>query len=262
MLKLIRDLWTYRGVLYAQLIADLRSSVVGTRLGYLWWLLDPLFLMAIYYFLVQGVLQRGGDDYAFFIFCGIVPWQWFARSLQGAATAFTRNKSLILSVPVPYSVYVLSPIVLHSAFALFGLALMLAVYDATLLWRLPLVLPLMLVQLLLTFGLGLLLASATVFLRDLAKFADYGIRILFYLSPVIYTVDRVVGSETMPAWAKTVFMLNPFAHLLPEYRDVLLQRWGNPPGPGIELIAVIAVALIWAGASLCGRLRNRIPQAL
>ncbi|MBB5209165.1 ABC transporter permease [Chiayiivirga flava] len=261
-MKLIRDLWTNRGVLYAQLIADLRASVVGTRMGYLWWLLDPLLLMAIYYFLVQGVLERGGEDYAFFIFCGIVPWQWFARSMQLAATAYTRNKGLILSVPVPYSVYVLSPIVLHSAFALIGLGLMLAVYDVSLLWRLPLVLPLMLLQLLLTFGIGLLLASATVFLRDLAKFADYGIRILFYLSPVIYAVDRVLASETMPALAKTVFMLNPFAHLLPAYRDLLMQRWGNPPGPGLVLIALLALALIWAGAWLNGRLRNRIPQAL
>lgn len=262
MLKLIRELWTYRGVLYAQLIADLRSSVVGTRMGYLWWLLDPLFLMAIYYFLVQGVLQRGGEDFAFFVFSGLVPWQWFARSLQQSATAYTRNKGLILSVPVPYPLYVLSPILLNSAFALIGLGLMVLVYDPILLYRLPLVIPLMLLQGCLCFGIGLCLAALTVFARDLSKFIEYGIRILFYLSPVIYGIERVLDSEHIPLWAKTLFMLNPFAHLLPAYRELLLQRWGHESWDGLMLLALFSLALIWLGTLLTRTMRNRIPQAL
>lgn len=262
MLTLARQIIQYRDVLRAQVESDIRTTVIQTRFGYLWWILDPLVLMGVYYFLMVEVLGRRAEGYQYFVFCGLVIWRWLAQSLTQATNAYSRNRGLILSLPVPLPIYVLSPILVGSFFTLIGVVLLLLVFDPQRLIYLPLIVSLMVVQGVLMFGAGMLLAASQVFFKDISKFVEYGLRVGRYLSPVIYDVGLIINSDRVDPWIKTVYQFNPFAYLLPAYRDVSL---GTVEGPGWAPIGAMLLAgmlLVMLGSALTKRLRNRIPQSL
>jgi ABC-type polysaccharide/polyol phosphate export permease len=122
-------------------------------------------------------------------------------------------------------------------------------------------LPLLTVQLLLIIALSCFLSVTNAYLPDIQKFVLYGIRLLFYLSPVLYDSSRVLNSDKVPIFAKTVFQCNPFASLLPAYRDVLIRGLV----PDMEIILIwfgIAVILLQLGVMLVRNQRNYIPKLI
>jgi len=240
MIRLGKDLSEYSHVLLVQVWVELKTSITNTRLGYLWYILDPLLLMIIYYFVVRVVFERGGPGYHIFILCGLVAWQWFAKSITRGTTAFGRSKSLIQQVKVPLAVYVLSPILIYMVFVLFGFAIVIIFSRNFNLPSLVFLFPLLIVQLLLTFSLCCFLSVANVHMPDIQKFVVYGLRFLFYLTPILYSPSRVLDSAKVPQIGKMLFLCNPFASLMPAYRDVLIN--GTVPH--------LTPILLWFGVSL------------
>ena len=120
------------------------------------------------------------------------------------------------------------------------LAVLMAIYampfPALALVYLPVIL---LVQLLLILGLGLLAAAANVFFRDVQSLLTLGLQLWFYVSPIIYPVSMV------PESLRPVYFLNPMAGILEAYRDVLLH--GSAPGSHLLLSAFISLGMFLFG---------------
>ena len=123
MFKLINNIHEYRYALAALIRVEIKTSVATTRIGILWWIIDPLLMMLIYYFVISVVFERGGPNYHLFILCGIVSWRFFASALVGSGNSIASNKSLLFQVSIPLPLIVTIQPIVRCFFALFGIVI-------------------------------------------------------------------------------------------------------------------------------------------
>lgn len=112
--------------------SGLKAEHRNSYLGYFWWLLDPLLNVAVYYFLVVIILQRGGPDFAVFLVIGLVVWRWISSSINSSANSVLRYSSIINQVYLPKFLFPLSFTITQLVNFLFGLviiAIFLAFYG-------------------------------------------------------------------------------------------------------------------------------------
>lgn len=261
MLGLYKDLRVNLNVLKVHVWIELKTSVVNTKLGFIWWILDPLFMMLIYYFVFGILFGARGPDFHIFILCGLVAWQWFNRSVVQGTSAFTRNKSLIKQTNIPYAIYILAPILVQLVFALFGFAIVL-LFSLKLYLLLPLKLvPILIVQIFFTFGLCLFFSIANVHIPDAEKFIQYVLRFWFYLSVIFYSPARVLENPHIPAWAKEIFFANPFVTIITAYRNVMIYEKGISWNY-LLFWFVVGIVLMQLGLLLLRKEHNKLPKMI
>ena len=233
----MRDIRSHRALLHYQFLAELKSSHVNTLLGQVWWLLEPVLSMAIYVVLLGMILRAGKEHYAIFILSGILPWHWHAKSTSQSAGSLVRAAGLIRALNFPRCVMVFTPLLsngVHAAVALGLLVAAMPVFYEFPSWHVVLVPALFVCQGIFTLALGVLLAIANVFVRDVQKMLEPGLRAWYFLSPALYDIQDI------PRHLQSLAYLNPFAAYLPAFRDVLMyHRLPN-----------LTPLLIWTGVSL------------
>ena len=231
----LRDLWRRRDYLLRVPLEDLRVQNAHTLLGNLWLLLNPMLQVAVY-LLVFGVLidlDRGVDDYLAFLTVGVFVFHQAQRTVSAGARSVVANVGLIRALRFPRAVLPIGSTIAQLISFAPVLVVMLVVtvghghLPATRWLALP-----GLVALLTAFGLGagLLAARANHTYRDFENLLPFLFRLLFYLSGVLYSVDRLVEDATLRA----LFALDPL------YCLVTVWRWA--------LLDSEAVGLVWLGA--------------
>lgn len=241
MIKYLNDLYRRRDLIFYLVASGLKALHRNTALGYLWWLLDPLLNTVIYYFVVVIVFNRGGDGYGAYLIVGLIVWRWLSASVSAASQAIVSQAGIISQVYLPKIVFPITVTVTGVINFIFGLAVIAVFFLAwgmvpglAVLW-LPLV---MLAQLLFTLALTSVLAYICVFLRDTDTMVSHLMRLWFFGSPVIWLEDMI------PPRVQWLVSLNPMAHLLTAYRDVLITR--TTPDAG----ALLAISSASLGVSL------------
>ncbi|WP_435103464.1 ABC transporter permease [Arhodomonas sp. AD133] len=261
MIEFVKELWGSRYALQSQFYVNIKTTVATTRLGVLWWILDPLFLMLIYYFVVKVVFDRGGEGYHLFALCGIVTWQAFGRSVNLCTGALTRNAALIKQAPLPMTVYVIISPVVQVFFYLIGLSIILVWNWDDAGWHSFSILAVLPVMVLVPFAIGLFLSVFEVFSRDTGKLVTYLLRFGFYLSPVLYSPDRVYGLEGVPEWSLALYEINPMVHIITWIRDVLFYGkvldWSS-----LMIMLAITLAVIQVGLSFFRVAAPHLPKRL
>src|SRR6202165_4321433 len=162
----LSNLFRYRGLIQSLVARDLKARYRGSVLGFFWTFVNPLLLLLVYSFVFTTVMPNnveGVQPYALFMFCGILPWNWFSTSLSDASGSLIAGGNLIKKVLFPAEVLPLVSVLtnmVHFFLALPIVALVLIWYrhwpDAPGLLWLPLV---VLVQLVFTSGIALVLAA-------------------------------------------------------------------------------------------------------
>ncbi|TDB77229.1 MULTISPECIES: ABC transporter permease [unclassified Micromonospora] len=219
----VAALWSHRNSLRILVKRDLAVKYQQSVLGYLWSLIEPLGMGAIYFF-VFGVLYSGdtsrhlgqaADSYPLFLITGIFAWMWTSSALSEATGALTGQSRLITTMNVPRQVFPIGRVTGRFAEYVAGLPILVAVAAVYAAhgridpgWSL-LALPLaVLVQATLLIGLSLLLSAVNVLMRDVERFMRLIVRVLFYATPIIYPLSLVRDSE-LPGWLKVAYELNP-----------------------------------------------------
>ena len=221
MLKAIKDISENRHALRSQFYVNIRTSVVTTRLGLLWWILEPLFFMAIYYFVVRIVFARGAPDYHLFALCGIVTWQSFARSVSYSTNSLIKSAGLIKQASLPILLYVVIPPIVQAFFYSIGLMIIIVWNNNVLGIQTLAIFCLVFLMILMSWALGTFLSIFQAYVRDTGIFVKYILRFGFYMSPVLYSPDRIFGNAHIPDWAKMLYSLNPMVHFISAVRDLL-----------------------------------------
>ena len=268
MLTSARRLLRHRELIRTLVARELAARYRGSVLGFFWSFANPLLLLLVYTFVFSVVLPgfRGGDlePYALFLFCGLLPWTWFASSLTDASGALIANGNLIKKVMFPAEILPIVSVLSNMVHFLFGLPVLgvfLAWYAASgrLPGRLQLVelvwLPgVIAVQLLLTLGCALILSALTVHFRDIRDLLGNLLTLWFFATPIIYPMALV------PAGGKPIMDLNPFAHLAISYQEILFYE--GPFGHWKWLLALAAASLVLvaAGYALFDRLRDTFAE--
>ncbi len=223
---------------------ELRLRYQGSVFGWAWSLARPLALGVILSFALGKVIGTGIDDYSVFLLVGLFPWFWFQSAVQMSSTTFVGNGGLLKKVRFPRAVLPLSVVLgntLQFVLALPVLAgfLIFSGHEPRWVW-LPGVPLLFVLQLALSCGVALFVASITVFFRDLEHIVEVLLNLLFYITPIIYDAGRIPAGYGWITWA------NPLAPIAEGWRDVLMfGQW-----PGVELwasggLAAFALALGW-----------------
>ena len=211
---------------------DLMSRYMGSFMGVFWALVHPLVLLVSYTFVFSIVFRikpdlEQIDNFAVFLFCGILPWVYFQDTLVRSCTSVVDHGHLIRKTVFPSEILPITLVLSNCITHLIGFAILLVVllYYNTLGWALVM-LPLYLVLLmLLTLGLSWLAAALQVFLRDTAQILSVVMIFWFWFTPVFYQI-KMVPSAFLP-WIQ----VNPLSHVVTGYRRILLENalpdWGS-----------------------------------
>ncbi|WP_392544821.1 ABC transporter permease [Oryzobacter telluris] len=260
----IRAVWGRREILWTLVQRDLRVRYSRSILGYVWTVLDPLLMAAVYFVVFTYVFnaKRVADTpYFLYLLSGLLGWQWFTASVTDTTKSLIQEARLVRSTNLPREVWVIRCVVAKGVEYLLSLPILvgfviyyLVIGQVHLDWELVLF-PLGLVlQFVLLVGLGLVLAPITVLATDMQRVVRIVLRFLFYLSPVLY------GAHSVPDGLRWVLALNPLNGVLSLYRGGLFERGVNWVDVGAA--TVISVALVAVGFWVFARLERSVLKEI
>ena len=251
-----QSLADYRGLLIYKTYADLRAEAARTYAGFLWWVVDPIISMMVYYVVFEIVLRRGTENYVSFLFVGLVPWRWLATSTMHGANSILNSRALMQQVYMPKLIF---PMVAVLSDAVKFLVVFLVLIVFMLISGFPLswcylALPyLLLVQAILVTGVSVIFAGLTPFLPDIRMVMENIVRLWLFLSGVFYSV-----ADLSPA-KQSLFRLNPMTVVIESYRDILMfARW--PDFGHLSVILAVSLVLVVAGFELVTRHDHTYPK--
>ena len=255
----LRDIAQRRRLIRYLVGADLKRTHADTIFGQLWWIFDPLLQMAVYVVLVQVIFQHKIEDYPLFLFAAILPWKWFATTINDATMSVVNRQTLIRQIQFPKVVLPTAAVVAGTVSFAIGLIALAMVYvfflDRLSLWVL-LIPVIAAVQLVFTLALSLALSAMIAFYRDVQNVMRHIVRLWFYLSPGLWTIHDIHNPV-----ARVVLSLNPFTPLFESYRAV---TWGTtaPDWGGLLYVLLVSCLLLAFGLALFKRVEPAFARIL
>ncbi len=244
-----KRVWAYRRILWLMIGRDLRVRYANSVLGYFWTVLDPLLMSAVYWFLFTQVVQRkvGYPPYVLFLVAGQLVFQWIAACINGSVGALRSEAQFVRSSNVPRELWVLRVVLakgVEFVLSLPVLAIFAIGYTKAPSWDIVLLPLAFLMTITLGMGLGMILAPAAVLLRDLRSIIRITVRSLFFLSPILYSINDV--HEKRPG-AASVISWNPVTGIMTLFRSAIFPQelnWADVRHSAI-VIAIIFVIGVW-----------------
>ncbi len=214
-----------RSVIKTMVVRDLRAQYVGSLFGFLWAIIEPLSQVVIYGIVFGFLLKSkpdpeyGTDSFFLYLITGIIPWQFFAQAFGLSANAIVSNSNLIKkSVGFPSEILpiikVLTSVVSH--FIAMSLLLLIVGIMMGFSPYMPLFLVYMFLIIIFAIGLGWIVSSINVYLRDVQKLVGVIIMAWMFLTPLFYST-HIIPAEALP-----FFKLNPMFQAVMGYRYALL----------------------------------------
>ncbi|WP_336645116.1 ABC transporter permease [Microbacterium sp. USHLN186] len=215
---------------------DLKVRYSTSALGYLWSVLDPLVMSAIYWFVFTQVFQRtvGEQPYIIFLITALLPWVWFNSAVGDFTRAFKKDARLVRSTSIPRTIWVNRIVLSKGTEFLFSLPV-LAIFvivnvvveadpakAAHIGWGVLWFPVAVVLQAVLLVGLGLLVAPLCALYTDLERTTALVLRALFYATPIIYSVND------LPRPFDTLGMFNPLAGIFSLYRMAFFPDQWHP----------------------------------
>lgn len=215
--------------------ANLRLSDHNSVLGALWGLLGPALMLVVLWAIFQAHFGRGVAAYPLYLLVGIVTVGFFLTVTRYLMSVFHANRSVLTDSTVPRETLVVANVMPHVY--KFGIELLLCVGLATacgfLTWRVPLLLgPLVVAYVAFVLGTGLVLAIVYCFTGDVEHLWMLGSRLLFFATPVFYTLDALG-----PIARAAVYVLNPLTPFVLAFRSVLIAD--QPLALGVYVHALL-----------------------
>jgi lipopolysaccharide transport system permease protein len=233
----------YRQLLKHLVLKDLKLKYRGSVLGFVWSLLNPLVMLTVYTVAFKYIMGIRGSGFVFLLMIGILAWTFFASSVQMSAGGIIDNGGLLKTIFFPRAVLPVATVLFNLWQFLLTAAVFLPIL-AVIYQRPPgasaLVLPIFIaLQLVMTIGLGLVIATGTAFFRDLRHLLEIGLAIMFWTTPILYDFRSIPGVWQWPV------LLSPLSSFVLAYQDILY--YGQWPE-----LRVWAVASVYTTAAVLG----------
>lgn len=260
-IRLVRSLYKNRELIWNLIKRELKSTYQDSFLGTLWAVILPVLMLLIYTFVFSIIFKaKWGNDnlgqessqaeFALILFAGLTPFTLFA-------TVLNKSPMLILTVPnyvkkVVFPLEILPVVAVGSALITSLINVGLIVIGCLLVFHsfptMILLLPLVYIPLLLlTLGLAWFLSSLGVFLRDIGQAVPLLVQILFFMSPVFYSI------ESVPASFRFLILLNPLSSIIEDFRRVLIWNeflnWGAWGVVTLLSALVMVLGFAWFSAT-------------
>lgn len=237
------------GYLFEQLVRrELRQKYKGTFVGVLWYLVNPLVLMAVYGVMLGPLLKAvKQSDYPIFILAGLLVWLFFAQALTAASTSLVDQQALITKVRFPRETIPAASVAVQLV-PFFTMLVVLVPLSLAIRGNagLPLLwLPVVIVCLLaLTLGLALMAAAMHAYFRDVQPILTAALLPWFFVSGVLFDLQSLPGLRSH-AWLRPLLRwVNPIAPFIQAFRSVIYS--GRSPGAAtiVYLLAAGGISVL------------------
>jgi ABC-type polysaccharide/polyol phosphate export permease len=255
----------YRYLLEQMVRRELRQKYKGSVLGVVWYLVNPLVLMAAYA-VMFGVLLDAVQiaDYPLFLIVGLIVWVFFSQSLLSAATSLLEQASLVGKVRFPRETIPASVVAVQ--LVTFGVLLALVapvavVVRGTLDPALLLLVPLVACLFCFTLGLALVVSVLHAYYRDVQPILAAALLPWFFLTPIFFRIQDLPGLQGR-GWAEALLRWgNPVAPFVEAIRDVLYSG-AVPGGATLAYVAVVSGLALAGGWALFRRMQAELAVVL
>lgn len=237
----------YKDLLFAWSGRIIRARYQQSILGGLWAILQPLATVLIFTLVFSFLLKvdTGNIPYIIFSYTAMVPWLFFSTSITDMVDSIVSNMNLVSKIFFPREILVISALL--ARFVDFLIAFVILIF-LIIIYKLPvdiltwLFLPvLLLVQIALALGIGLIAGAMNAFFRDIKHVFALVMQLWLYATPIIYPVTIV--PEQFRSW----YYLNPMVGIIEGYRAILLH--GDLPGNSFLFSIVISLIILVIGFS-------------
>ena len=239
----LHELWEYRELLVSFFTRDVKIRYKQTVLGFLWAIIQPLFLMVVFSLFFGRLAQVPSDGipYPLFSFAALLPWTLFAEGLTRSSTSMVNNANIMTKVYFPRLIMplsgILSPLV-DFTIAFVILLLMMAYYGFVPTIAIILLPFFVLLALMTSLSVGLWLSALNVKYRDFQYTIPFIIQMWLFVSPVVYPASMI------PQQWQFLYALNPMSGVIEGFRWALL---GTSPPQAMILVSVIVVVFLLVG---------------
>jgi homopolymeric O-antigen transport system permease protein len=252
--------------LFTQLVRrELRQKYKGSALGVIWYLINPLVLMAVYGVMLGPLLKAVNvPDYPIFILVGLLVWLFFSQALLAASTSLVEQSALVSKVRFPRESIPAAAVAVQLVplFAMLVVLLPLAralrggVHPS-----LVLVMPLIVCLLGFTLGLSLIVSALHAYFRDVQPVLTAVLLPLFFVSGVLFRIQTLPGLHSHH-WAEPLLRWgNPVAPFIEAMREVVYDG-RSPAAATLLYVGVAAVISFAAGAAVFRRLDRELAVVL
>ncbi len=251
-MRMFGALWNYRGFILESVKRDFQSQYTNALLGAVWTIIRPLAMIVVYTIIFAQVMQAklpglgNAFSYSIYLCAGVLTWGFFTETLTKTQNVFLEHANLLKKISFPR--FCLPVIVVINAgvnfliiFGLFTLFLILSgnfpgvVFIA--------LLPLLLVQVAFSVGLGITLGVLNVFFRDIGQFFVVVLQFWFWLTPVVYPIG------ILPVAVRPIVENNPMTALIGSYQRIFVEaQW--PVWETLWPITLLSVVLCGIGLRL------------
>lgn len=281
------EIFRHRELLKLLVGRELKQRYKDSSLGFVWTLVRPLIMLAIYYIAIGQFLgaARGVPEFAIFVFSGLTLWGLFAEIVSSGTTSILANGGLIKKVYLPREIFPVAAI--GSALVNFAVQFLVLIVGAILIsgidvsWNLLYIPAAIAVTLVYGLAFAIALSALNVYLRDVQFLVEVGITIFFWLSPIVYAWKFVV--EAAPGWLAQIYLLNPMTNAILAFQRAIWSEGskvvdmtvpgGQPnivqpqPWPGhmelrLLVVFLVGLVLVWVAHRIFRRLEGNFAQEM
>jgi len=235
----LRELWQYRELLWILALRDVKVRYKQTVLGIAWAIIQPFCTMVVFTIIAGlGNLSTDNTPKPLFYFCGLLPWQLFANSLNNTGNSLVSNQYLITKVYFPRLVIPIASVItglIDFAIAQAMLLLMMAWYGYPIGPQILLLPAFVALAFVASLGVGLWLSALNVEFRDVRAVIPFLTQFWLFSTPILYSSTAV----TIP-WKRVLLGLNPMSGVVEGFRWAMLGK----PAPGPMLVVSVATVLV------------------
>lgn len=252
----IKEIYAYRHMLKTLVKQDIRGRYKGSVFGFLWTLLNPLLLLAVYSIVFQFIFKLDIEAYPIYLFVALMPWTTFANTIAVGTNSVVSNAAILKKVYFPREILPLASVISNMinylfSFVIILIALLIAGIGYS--WYILFLPVLLIIQAVFTLGITLVLSAGNVYIRDIQYIMNPIMMIWMYATPILYKVDMV------PEKYLTLYKLNPMVHLVEGYRAILYYK-AMPDLKMLGIVFLASLVLLILGWVIFARLQRRFAE--
>lgn len=257
-MEIIKNLYNYRELLKTSVKKDVGGKYKNSFLGILWSFINPLLQIAVYAFVFQIIMRSNIENYAVYLCCALIPWQYFSSVvLRGAATIID-NGNVIKKVYFPREIlpisivtsegvnFLISTIIIIGFVVVSGIGLSVNIFWYFLIFA---------IQYIISLGVSLIVSSLSVYFRDLLHLLGVFMQLLFYATPIVYSINDV------PAQFQWLLKINPMSYLIDGYRSIFYSKV-TPNFHSLAIALIMGIILCVIGYFIFRKLEKGFAEEI
>ena len=255
---MIKELYNYRQLLKSNVRKEIRGKYKGSFLGVLWSFVNPLLTTLVYAIVFPFILKNTQEHYTTFIVIAVLPWSWFTTTISQGTSTILGNGNILKKVYFPREILPISINVsglINFLISCLIIAIFLICSGIGFSWHIIFLPIIILIQFVLLQGIIFITGSINVYIRDLEYIINFFISMLFYATPVLYSL------EMFPSKIQAILRLNPMTTVIESYRDVFFYQQ-VPNLVNLGLVFLLSLVILFIGIKVFKKLEKGFAEEL